>query len=267
MLIRIISSIAGLPVLASLVIFGGIWLQVGLTAVIIIALVEFYRAFGSVKAVHCLGLAAAILHMVLLSMFPMAIPVLPTALILLSMILLVVRNKTHDINNCTITLFGYFYIAVTLSVIYLIRETFGGTYEVWLVFIAAWGCDTGAYFSGWLFGRRKLAPALSPKKTVEGAIGGTMIATLLGAAYGFVLYSFGLLDTGHILLYAVVAFVCSIAGQFGDLAASAIKRHREIKDFGNIMPGHGGALDRFDSIIFTAPFALLMLYVMGVIGT
>jgi len=108
-------------------------------------------------------------------------------------------------------------------------------------------------------GKHKLAPILSPKKTVEGSIGGTVVATVLGALYGFILYSLGHLDFGYILIFALVAFVCSIAGQIGDLAASSIKRSRCLKDYGNIMPGHGGVLDRFDSIIFTAPLAFVIL--------
>jgi phosphatidate cytidylyltransferase len=108
-------------------------------------------------------------------------------------------------------------------------------------------------------GRHKLAPTLSPKKTVEGSIGGTVAATFLGAAYGFILHNLNLLDFGYILIFAVTAFVCSIAGQIGDLVASAIKRGRGLKDYGNLMPGHGGVLDRFDSIIFTAPLAFVIL--------
>ena len=266
MFIRILSGIIGLVVLVPLMIIGGVWLQIALMAIIVIAMWELYRAFGDVKSVHFLALAAAIAYVafiradIALQIVPIvAVPIL---LIVGYMSFGTLHRKSYNPNGTTIAIFGFFYIAVMLSTVFLVRESIGA-FEVWLIFISAWGCDTGAYFSGYLFGRNKLAPTLSPKKTVEGSIGGTVIATALAAAYGFVLYSMDLRSFGHILVFALVAFVCSIAGQLGDLVASAIKRSRSIKDFGNIMPGHGGALDRFDSIIFVAPLAFVILYFLG----
>lgn len=119
---------------------------------------------------------------------------------------------------------------------------------LWFVLLAAFGTDILAYFSGYLFGRHKLCPAISPKKTVEGAIGGTLGSVLLctGAA---------VLLVPHLLFQsAAIGLLGSIAAQLGDLSASALKRHMEIKDYGDLIPGHGGVLDRFDSVLFTAPF-------------
>ena len=157
-------------------------------------------------------------------------------------------------NGFITSLFGFAYVAGLLSAVLIMRE-FLGLYYVWFIFIAAWGCDTGAYFAGRAFGKRKLAPKLSPKKTVAGAIGGTLTAAILCVVYALI---FG--DGSTWLPYAIFGIIGAILGQAGDLSASALKRHVGLKDFGQIIPGHGGVLDRFDSIQFVAPFALLFFY-------
>lgn len=258
---RVVSSIVGLLILIAPVVFGGGLLKAAVAIVTIIGMAELYRAFGPLKPMHFLGFGAAVIHMVFLSPYGF-LPALPILLMGSSLIMLIARHKTHEPKDAAINLLGFFYIAATLSSIYLLRATDYGSFHVWLIFISAWGCDTGAYFCGRAFGRKKLAPALSPKKTLEGAIGGTIIAAALAGAYGYVLYSMGILYGHYILIYSAIALVCSIFGQLGDLAASAIKRHNNIKDFGSIMPGHGGVLDRFDSIIFTAPLAFAMIWLI-----
>jgi phosphatidate cytidylyltransferase len=146
-----------------------------------------------------------------------------------------------------------------MSIALLRRQGYFGVYLYGLVFIGAWMTDTGAYFVGVLFGKHKLIPKVSPKKTVEGAFGG-----VLGCIIGFVLYGVivQLISgvTVNYLAMIVVAAVISVISQFGDLVASYIKREREIKDFGFIFPGHGGVLDRFDSIIAVAPTIYFITY-------
>ena len=142
--------------------------------------------------------------------------------------------------------FGVFYVAIMLSYIYQTRLLKDGLFLVGLVFLCSWGCDTCAYCVGVLIGKHKLAPILSPKKSIEGAIGGVVGAALLGAAYGALLGK-------YTAAFALICFVGGIISMIGDLAASAIKRNHEIKDYGKLIPGHGGILDRFDSVIFTAP--------------
>ena len=151
-------------------------------------------------------------------------------------------------------------LAVTVFVTYsmnllvtllLINEKFGMMYVI-LALCAAWISDTGAYFTGTFFGSRKLCPEISPKKTVEGFIGGIaadIVVMLLASLI------FGLIAGVHVnfLWLMFTAAVCSVSGVLGDLSASLIKRQRGIKDFGNIMPGHGGVMDRFDSALFTIP--------------
>jgi len=260
MLIRIISGLLGLPILAVFLIFGGHWLLAAVGVVAAIGFLEFYRAFGLVRKLHYVLIILSVsIHMILIGFFgAVAAFVVPMVLPMCLMAINVLRHKDRDIYAPAIGSFGFVYIVLTLSMVYLLRDGFGA-YAVWLIFIAAWGCDTGAYFTGMAIGRRKLAPVLSPKKTVEGAVGGSVVATLLGAVYGLILYNAGVVAPNAVVLYALTTLVCSVAAQFGDLAASAIKRQRCIKDFGNVMPGHGGVLDRFDSIIFAAPVAFLIL--------
>lgn len=148
--------------------------------------------------------------------------------------------------------FGLFYVAVMLSHIYLTRMLPGGQFTVWLVFACSWGCDTCAYCVGMLIGKHKMAPKLSPKKSVEGGIGGIAGAALIAVLYAFAINRFGNAQA-DVLAYAVIGAVGGAVSQVGDLAASAIKRNYDIKDYGTLIPGHGGILDRFDSVIFTAP--------------
>ena len=139
-----------------------------------------------------------------------------------------------------------------LSYIYQARLLEGGVFTVWLVFICAWGCDTCAYCVGKLIGKHKMAPVLSPKKSVEGGIGGIAGAALIGVLYALAINHWGGAGA-DIVQYAVIGGAGGAISQIGDLAASAIKRYHNIKDYGKLIPGHGGILDRFDSVIFTAP--------------
>ena len=142
--------------------------------------------------------------------------------------------------------FGMVYVAVMLSFIYLTRSLPDGKFLVWLIFLCSWGCDTCAYCVGMLIGKHKMAPVLSPKKSIEGAVGGVVGAALLGVIYAAA-------TQGKMAEYALICAVGALISMVGDLAASAIKRNQNIKDYGKLIPGHGGILDRFDSVIITAP--------------
>ena len=148
--------------------------------------------------------------------------------------------------------FGVFYVSVMLSYIYQTRVMEEGLFLVALVFLCSRGCDTCAYCVGMLIGKHKMAPKLSPKKSVEGAIGGLAGAALLGALYALAINQWGG-ASAQPSAYALICLVGGMISMVGDLAASAIKRNHEIKDYGTLIPGHGGILDRFDSVIFTAP--------------
>ena len=160
------------------------------------------------------------------------------------------KYRTEEI---TIVFFGVFYVAVMLSYLFQVRQMPDGGYLVWLIFLSSWGCDTCAYCVGVLFGKHKLAPVLSPKKSIEGAIGGVAGAAVLGFLYALTFQTQMAGIKNPQLVCALACAIAAVISQIGDLAASAIKRNHQVKDYGHLIPGHGGVLDRFDSMIFTAP--------------
>ncbi|MDE6202023.1 MAG: phosphatidate cytidylyltransferase, partial [Lachnospiraceae bacterium] len=156
------------------------------------------------------------------------------------------------------------YAPVMLSFIYLVRSLPYGIYTVWMIFISSWICDTCAYMVGMLIGKHKLAPVLSPKKSIEGAVGGIAGSALVGAVYAYFMVEHVIEQQQITWIFVLISAVGAVISQVGDLAASAIKRNHEIKDYGKLIPGHGGVMDRFDSVIFTAPMiyflALLLIH-------
>ena len=161
--------------------------------------------------------------------------------------------------------FSFLYGPIMLSFLYLTRTGFAaGKYLVWFIFLCSWGSDTCAYAVGVLIGKHKMTPKLSPKKSVEGAIGGIVGATLLFALYVYLIEQrFGLAHFGiSVAGAAVLGAVGALVSMVGDLAASAIKRDYGIKDYGKLIPGHGGIMDRFDSVIVTAPLIFIGLSLM-----
>ena len=177
----------------------------------------------------------------------------------------VFRFPDYHSNEIMTAYFSFLYGPVMLSFLYLIRNGLQmGIYLVWFVFLCSWGSDTCAYCVGILFGKHKMTPKLSPKKSIEGAVGGVVGAALLFALYIYLMEnyfnvaSFEISLPGAMLLGAVGAMVSMI----GDLAASAIKRDHNIKDYGKLIPGHGGIMDRFDSVIVAAPLIFIGLSLM-----
>lgn len=168
----------------------------------------------------------------------------------------ILNHKKYNISDATLTftagLMVTFFFSFLVAVIYLGETTSEGFHYLVLLLLGAWGTDTFAYFGGNLFGKHKLAPEVSPKKTIEGSIAGTLGSMLLVTLYGY--FALGFKSPKHVLLLIILGFMTGIISQIGDLIASCIKRHCGIKDYGNIMPGHGGILDRFDSVLMIAPF-------------
>lgn len=154
--------------------------------------------------------------------------------------------------------FSYMYAPVLLAFVYQTRMCEQGIYTVWMILISSWGCDTCAYAVGKLIGRKKIFPVLSPKKSLEGCIGGVLGTALLGWLYGHFFVERFLPDQGVAGIMAVICAVGAVMSMVGDLAASAVKRNMEIKDYGKLIPGHGGIMDRFDSMIVTAPLTYFL---------
>ena len=158
------------------------------------------------------------------------------------------------------------YVAISFTAVSQIRYLDSGLQEgkylYFLIFLGAWISDTFAYFAGHFFGKTKLAPHISPKKTVEGSIGGILGNILAFAGYAWMLRSVFDLNA-NVFFFALLGALFSCVGQFGDLFASGIKRHYKIKDYGSLFPGHGGVLDRFDSVLAIASFMLLAYAAFG----
>ena len=170
----------------------------------------------------------------------------------------------YDTRKITEAYFGILYVPVMLSFIYQTRMLEDGFQLVWLIFLSAWGCDTCAYCTGELIGKHKLAPVLSPKKSIEGAVGGVAGAALIGFLYAWGLQKAGVtaISDDAIWAFPLISGVGAVLSQLGDLAASGIKRDHNIKDYGRLIPGHGGIMDRFDSVIVTAPLIYYLCIIL-----
>ena len=152
------------------------------------------------------------------------------------------------------------FIITAFSSIVLLRDMEGGIYYFMIPVVAPFTCDIFAYFTGRLFGRHKLIPKISPNKTVEGSIGGTFFCTVICTVYGILLKNvFSLSALLPVWTFAVGGILISLVSQLGDLTASSIKRQHGIKDYGKIFPGHGGVMDRFDSVTPTVPLFLMLM--------
>lgn len=260
--IRLRSSVILMAITIASLAVGGPLLWGVLTAVSLTGLWELYKVFDlNGTALAITGLAGSLLYYILLLVNGrgelLAILLLAGFLALLAVYVFTFPKYKAD--RLAQAVFGVVYVTVMISYIYRIRLTGDGAYLVWLVFIASWGSDTMAYCSGMLLGRHKLAPVLSPKKSVEGAVGGVIGAAALGALFGAIFREHITVFANPVMSIALLGAAGSIVSQIGDLAASAIKRNYDIKDYGTLIPGHGGILDRFDSVIITAPIVYYLI--------
>ncbi len=156
-------------------------------------------------------------------------------------------------------IFGLIYTSFMMSFIYYTRELENGVFLIWLIFITSWVSDTGAYFVGSAIGKHKMTPNLSPKKSWEGAIGGILIAGCAAALYGLFYAKHFSLRLYAIPIFGLIGCLGAFLAMCGDLVASAFKRNNNVKDYSNLIPGHGGVLDRFDSVLFTAPLVYFLI--------
>ena len=169
-----------------------------------------------------------------------------------------------DVMNMAFVYVVVSFITNGYASIVLLRDYQFGEYIYMLVFICPWMTDIFAYFTGYFFGKHKLIPDVSPKKTIEGAIGGIVFSTLILVGYGYVMSTFVEELNANYLAFICVGIVLSIVSQCGDLIFSLIKRKYGVKDYGNLLPGHGGMLDRCDSVIASAPIVLFMFDLSGI---
>lgn len=254
---RILSAAVALAVLFAVILCGNIWvLKIAAAIISVIGLFELYRAFGYQN--HKLLIVAGMVEGAVIPFLP-SLSLIVTVLFLyfvLGAAVMLSRPGSVAFSDLTNLLFFQVYVPCSLACLVWVRQAELGFYALWLILGGAWLTDTFAYFSGRAFGKRKLCPHISPHKTVAGAVGGVIGTTAAALLYGLVLNTF---FTVHFLPLLGLGVSLGLLAQMGDLTASWMKREQGIKDFGNLMPGHGGVMDRFDSILFTAPAVCLFL--------
>ncbi len=267
---RTISGAILIAVLFAIMYFGGYVLLAALFLFSEIGIHEYCQAMKTQhKPYEILSMAACAVYYGVLCLQPGWIQSGNGGLIILSVFFLVLMITTvftypgRRYEDAFLSLGGVLYVAVLFSFLYFVRSREGGFYYIWFIFWAAWGSDTFAYLSGRAFGKHKLVPVLSPNKTVEGAAGGVIGAILLCIGYGLLVREHLGETTGTIILVAAgIGLFGAVLGQVGDLFSSSIKRFTGIKDFGHLIPGHGGILDRFDSILLTGPAVAMVLMLL-----
>ena len=246
----------GLPIVIGILYARGLFLFIFVFALAVVGLSEYFKALKNkeIRSFEITGYIAVCCYFLLI-MKPEYISLQYIGLIVFAvfnvMFFYEIIYVKNNITNIAVTFFGLIYIPVFFSYILFIDRMEYGKILIWLPFLTAWFSDTSAYFVGTYFGKHKLCPKVSPKKTIEGAVGGIVGCVLLSLAAGYLIVSLGY--NIPIIHFAVVGAICGATSQIGDLSASYIKRFCEIKDYGKLIPGHGGVIDRFDSVLFTAP--------------
>lgn len=235
-----------------------------LSVIGIFELMRVYKLHN--RLIGFIAYAATIIYYLLLyfDVNKALMPMILAYLLIILAVYVITYPKYNDRDIMSVFM-SFFYVSVMLSYVYQLREIEYGGYFVILIFLCSWGNDTLAYCAGVTLGKHKMTPLLSPKKSVEGLIGGILGAGILGAVFGILFNNYVYAVENAPLLFGIVCMVGAIPAVIGDLAASAIKRNNDIKDYGKLIPGHGGVLDRFDSMIFTAPiiYYAVLFFVQG----
>lgn len=268
MLTRVITSVVALCVLVPVLILSDTWVfPIAVAVCCFIADYEMLKCIGALKKTllssPLLALSFALPITVrsceALESFCLSFMAVALLVLLYLLAVLVFSKGSIGVEAISVASVMSFYVTFGFSSIVLLHDFFAlGKYTYLLVFVGAWITDVFAYFCGKLFGKHKLIPEVSPKKTVEGSIGGTLFSGIAFVVFGLIIKSIEN-DTyqGYLQLF-VFGLVAALVAQIGDLCMSALKRHYGIKDFGNVFPGHGGMLDRFDSILAVAIVLLIM---------
>ena len=261
---RFLSGILLFPIFAIIMVFGNKYVvDILMSIIAIMSLHEFYKAFRQkAKPIEWVGYIAAasiaMIHIIPTNLIlPIIAAIIPTSILIL-FARTIVSDMKLNIMDIAITFFGICYIVLFLLFAPLIRENLpDGKILIWFVFFASWGTDIFAYLIGKSLGKHKFTQ-ISPNKTIEGCLGGVVGAIMIGLCYTIVCNQ--VFDMNINYLYAgFIVMLLSIISQMGDLSASSIKRYCGIKDYSNLIPGHGGMLDRIDSVIFVLPFAYFLL--------
>ena len=261
----------GALILAPLIIFlflGGHYLKFLVMVLSLFGMYEFYKISRKkhYKPIGIIGYILCIAYYFNMSNdFSASFNIYLLIAIIFLLLCIPVIYTNYNFVDIALTILGFLYVAVFFSFIVFINNKTYGEYLVWVIFICSWVCDTSAYYSGRFLGKggkHKLCPKVSPKKTIEGAIGGLLGSAVGCTIYGYVISRYGV----EIQLYHffIIGVLSGVFGQFGDLIASSIKRFVGVKDYSNLIPGHGGILDRFDSILFVS--VIVFYYITFILG-
>lgn len=267
---RITSALLGFPLVVIILTFGNKYVvDIFLAIIACISMQEYMNAISKdAKPIRWLGYISCI-FIAFIHIIPQYIPepILNNIIILAIPILLLVlfativsTNMRTNFKDVSYTLFGIVYIVTCIAFIAKIRGLEHGNWLVWFAIIAAWASDTFAYFIGKRFGKHKFSK-VSPKKSIEGCIAGVVGAVIVALIYTYAVNEITSLNFSYIYITIITA-ILSIIGQIGDFAASSIKRYVDVKDYSNLIPGHGGMLDRIDSLMFLSPFAYVFLTII-----
>ncbi|MCI8338890.1 MAG: phosphatidate cytidylyltransferase [Lachnospiraceae bacterium] len=274
---RLLSGIVLMAIAIASLVYGGYVLFGLIMAISVVGLFELYRTVKMEKSLPGMAgyLSSIVLDILLLNRASLLTDTTENAIryakyheyiilwlvltLIVFMAMYVIAYPKYHANQISMLVFGLIYVTVMLSFVFRLRYVENGILYVWLIFIGAWGSDTCAYCVGKLVGKHKMPSELSPNKTIEGCVGGVIGAALIGFLFALAFFR----DTNYWWQFAVIGGVSSVISQIGDLAASAIKRNHDIKDYGKLIPGHGGILDRFDSIIFIAPIVYYFVIFFG----
>ena len=264
---RLLSSIVLVLVALVTLLRGGYLLAAVLLLISLVAYRELCKACNlnmdaeekSVNALEAAGYAGIVVYYgIVVFSSSQAAQMLSILFVMIGMMFVYVFTfPKYQASQVMAAFFGFAYAPVMFSFIYQTRQLQYGIYLVWMIFISSWVCDTFAYLTGMMIGKHKMTPKLSPKKSVEGAVGGVVGAALLFMLYTRLVINVYTDAALPLALAAVLGGVGALVSMVGDLAASAVKRDHDIKDYGKLIPGHGGIMDRFDSVIVTAPIIFI----------
>lgn len=256
-LTRLKSGIVLMAITIALLVYGGYPLFFVITGISLIGLFELYRTVGMEKTLPAVVgyISSIVIDILILDNYHEHLLMWLIFTLMVLMACYVIAFPKFDSNQMLMIFFGLIYVTVMLSFVFKVRFVKDGILLVWLIFIGAWGSDTCAYCVGKLIGKHKMPSKLSPNKTIEGCVGGIIGAALLGFIFAVIFFK----DKNIWWELPIIGAASSVISQIGDLTASAIKRNHDIKDYGKLIPGHGGILDRFDSIIFTAPIVYYLV--------
>lgn len=264
---RIITGVAGIILLLVVVLLPPIALNIALSVICVMAIMEL---LVTTKLIRQRGvLVASVVFSACTPFFMLGDTRLPAFAILLIyaitlVCLQIAYHETLSVEHTSFAFFMSFTFPVAFSCVAYLRNFSDrdGVFYVFLAVVMPWMSDIGAYFIGTFFGKHKLCPNISPKKTVEGLVGGIVVSILSSIVLALLYQNFWLKDAATVCIWqiAVLSSVCAPLSVLGDLFASVIKRQCHMKDFGNIMPGHGGIMDRFDSFMFSVPLLFIVVH-------